>query len=147
MNYLHAILVAVLFVFGCGGVPKGARETLTVSARALLVVDGVTATRYTEAAEQALHEATSLANYHDRMAPWDAAEEAIRDAKAALLVAEQALDAWDSTGDKKSFQEAAKVLARTLATVADVLTDVGIVLPSTLQTALNLAQAWGGTQQ
>lgn len=146
MNYLHALLVALLFVLGCGGVPKGARETLAVSARALLVIDGATATRYTDAADRALRQASSLQDYQDRMGPWNGAETAIRGAKEALLLAENALDAWDQTGDGTSFKEAAALLAVSLANVADALREVGIAIPETLQTALDLAKAWGRSE-
>ena len=84
-----------------------AQAALSTGAEVLKAFDEVSAKAYTQAAEQALAEAASFAEYSEAMEGWDRLEKALRGTKAGLLVLQAALNVWEATGDGTIFNHVA----------------------------------------
>lgn len=102
MRWLWAILFWLLA--SCGGSVSTGRKALYVAAEALVATDSAIAEKYTDAAAKALEESASADAYHQRMLPWDNAEQSVRLSRAALFAAQSALDTFEDGGSQARWQ-------------------------------------------
>lgn len=127
----------------CGGAPDAAKHGLSVASIAVRATDDVVAERYAIAAAEAYDAATSLADYREQMTGWDAAERALRTARAALFGLQSALDAWDDAGEG-DWPGAAACLSKALLDVRSAIVAVGVTVPAALLAALELGGFFAG---
>ena len=80
-----------------------AQAAISTGAETLKSFDELAADEYTRAAEQALEEASSFAEWQEAMVPWDRLEKSLRATKASLMTLQAALNVWVATGDKQTF--------------------------------------------
>lgn len=136
-------LLSLVLCTACGGAPKAARTALSITAVAVVRTDEVVAIRYTAAANSALSSATSLEDYRDRMAGWDTVERALRGSRAALLIAQSALDTWDDAGEGQ-WLGAAACLSASLRGIHAAIIALAITVPDELLAALEIAGTFSG---
>lgn len=141
----QALWFPILVAAGCGGVPDGLQQGVSVAAQAVSAADREAADRYAEAADRARQEAQTLAEYHARMQTLDGIERALRVARSAVLSAQAAIDAWDAGDDGAQWGLVASCLAGALGNLATAFLAAGIDAPGALADAIGLARAWGGS--
>lgn len=135
-----AILPAAMLMTGCS-IERPARTALDVAAHAVVAVDVEVAPRYEAAADEAREAATDRADYEARMARWNAAETALRTARASLIAAESGIDAADTDGEVRSVVGCVGVA---LGRVLDALAEVDVQPPAKLHDAIRSFSRLGG---
>lgn len=99
---MRALLLTFLLLFsGCATFQSSARQVVYQSGVVVAAVDSRVAPAYGQAAREALGASQTLEEYEARMAPWNAAEEALRATWAALKAIEVALDAYQAGSEGK----------------------------------------------
>ena len=133
-------VVLALCIGACGGVERHARTALDVSAHALVTTDAIVADVYTQRADEARTTATSLDDYHARMATLDRTEAALRVARASLEAAQSGLDAHGADGVLGTIGCVADAMDRLL----DALAEIGVDPPPKLRRAIDAIRAVAG---
>lgn len=139
------LLLAVTGVCGCGDLtpPERAQAALTTGADVVVAFDAEAAERLTAATEEALREASSLAEWQGRTQPWKRLTIALSATKAALLTAQAAVNVWKATGDDASFRSVAGCLAAQLELLYDAARSVDLNdRLASLDTVVRLAAAY-----
>lgn len=127
---------------GCGGPPAAARRSVEVATVVLLEADRETAERYAVAAAEALDASGSIAEYRERLAPWDALELALRVAQSAVLSASAVVEAWDA-GGRDRWAAAAGCMVEALGRVREGLEALGLRVPPELASVIDLVVGVG----
>ncbi len=144
---MRPIVLALALWCGCGPTAQEtAQRTLTASARAVAVVDVNTAQGYAAAAAVAIDSVATMAEYHDRMEAWNAIEQGLRIARAALYASQAGLDAWIAGESDGEFLAAVPCLTVSLAALVGLLMEVGIDVPEPLMKAIQMTEAIAGSQ-
>ena len=130
-------IVLLLALAGCGGgPPPEVQSALSVTARALVVVDERLTPRY-RGMDDLCDVGTRTHAEHDHcMRDWDTAGHALIGSRSALLVAETSLDTWEQSGE--GFGPAAMCLATAISELLEGLEAVRVPIPETLGQALGL---------
>ena len=130
--------------FGCVSAIDTARTTLTTAAYATVQVDKIFADAYEIAADAARNSSTTQAEKDAKMALWTSAanrmEGVLNEARRELTVAELGIDAWETTGESGSWDEALACVAQALRRAADVLEERGVKIPSALAKVLSVSR-------
>lgn len=122
-----------LLMLGCHS-QAPARTALAVAADALHATDATVAVVYTARASASLEASLSLADYRERMAPLDAAHDALVLSAALLLAAQATLDG----ADDRSFGHGFRCALDALTAVRAALVTVGIPEPPEIARAVSL---------
>ena len=131
-----------LLLLLCACPPGDAHQrALSTAAHALGAIDELAASHYASAHAEALEESESREQYDAEMSPWNRLEDGLRGSRAALLSAQDALDAWRSTSDAATFRAALPGLLGSLRAVLEHLGEVGLPAPEELTQALALLEA------
>lgn len=158
-----AALLALVIAAGavpltaCGGPPREAREATEALADAVDRADVLVAARLerrgaevradmlSEVARGAITSVEQgLAYLDEHLAPERAAVQALRVAKAALLTAEGALDAWDSSAAGDGLLVPAACVVAALDDVADALDALGVEVPDAITSGATTIARFAG---
>lgn len=134
---LVVITVLGLSVWACGATPQqDAHRTVTAIATAVEITDVGFAQVYTARAHEALAAASSLAEYHASMEPFDIVVRAERAVRVALEVGEAVIAIWDQ-GGVSSWPQALSCIVGGLMGLRDALVAAGVTLPPELAAVLD----------
>jgi hypothetical protein len=141
------IPVLLVAVAGCSqpAVPT-LRSVLEHSARGVNAADGVVADGYEAADEDALRTSTTLDEYLAKMEAWNRAVDALLTAKAALVIAEAALDMWEA-GNSGNVSKTFACLSGAVGELLGALEGVGIEVPSGVRMAAQFLVAFGAGEE
>lgn len=145
MTRLGTLALVAALATGCGSTAiDSARRGVLLSADALAITDDHAAVAYTAAADSAMAESATLADFRRLMQPYDALESALRVARAAILAAEAAIDTWEATGKPDPWIRAAACALGALKHVLAVLEQVGVEPPRALRDAIGAVASFSG---
>lgn len=141
-----AAVATIVVGVGCAGSMHQTRMTLEVSARALREIDDQAATHYTEAANVALEESDTFAEYEHRMAGWNRLVSVAKFARSALEKAQLAIDSYDEEKeDHPELRSTFGCVVMAFAQLVAALQVVEIPIPDDVSVAIELLQKLGGT--
>lgn len=127
-------------LWGCGGALGPARTTLSVAAESLNTLDREMAPQYANVAAIALERANTQEEYTQLLEGWNALERTMRDAKAALLLAQGLLDVYEKAAGVHEFLDAMTALTQAMSEVRDALNLAEVPVPSELTRAINMVK-------
>jgi hypothetical protein len=123
--------------------PEKAQATLTAGAETLDAFSDEAAERLTEHAEDLLREVSTMLEFREGMAGYDALVVAARSLKSALLTAQAAVNVWIATGDDAGWRSVAGCLATQVGVLFDAAQAVDMQdRLSSLRTVVQLAEAY-----
>jgi hypothetical protein len=127
MRNLFLIFV-LLFSVGCATWQDTARVTVNTGGIVLAETDATFAPAYTEASVTALEESETLAEYKERMKPWDDTVLALKTAADSLRAIEDILDAGIAGAEGRFLQLAGELLSG-MQHILELLVGLGVEVP------------------
>ncbi|MHC4093696.1 MAG: hypothetical protein ACYSVY_26075, partial [Planctomycetota bacterium] len=143
LAWLSALGGALLALLGCGGPPSEVQTALSVTARALVVVDEELAPRVASAGSECEDSSESLAEWRDGFRGWATASDALVATGQALRLAQLARDGWEQGADSGGFFDAVPCLLAALEELAEGLVGLGVEIPEEVASALTVVGVLG----
>jgi len=144
LAWVSALGGAMLALVGCGGPPSEIQSALSITSRALVVVDEELSPRADAAGLECEDSSETLAEWRGCFRGWKTADAALTNAGRALRLAQLARDGWEQGSDSGSFFAAVPCLLVALEELAEGLEGLGVEIPEEITGALGLIGALGG---
>ena len=142
---MKTVLISILScsLFACGGALHDARKVVEHGARAGSQADAAVASLYVQAHVKAYSNAPTREEYDRQMAKFDDAADAVVALHAALIVAESALDIWETSGSDAQWQKAVGCVLTSVAMAHKALESAGVKSPESFGKVIKFARMFG----